>query len=193
VKSKTQSLRFSSGWMRNSECPTGMSWEPVRDEARKISGNQATRKNPAVISNKPATVPEAPVPSKAETPKAASLFDSAPEPVRVVSMTGTLTVGAVRSLGDEQLKPAALLARLNRQIQRAQKGGFVTCLCVRITANGQLTAANAGHLAPYRNGEEVKIEPGFQLGLPLAIAADTEYVETSLLLDPWDTLSSSIT
>ena len=105
------------------------------------------------------------------------------------AMTGTLTIGAMRSLADEQLKPGALLTRLNRQIQRAQKGGFVTCLCVRITADGQLTAANAGHLAPYRNGEEVKIEPGFPLGLPLAIAAETEYVETSLLLDPGDTLT----
>jgi hypothetical protein len=104
------------------------------------------------------------------------------------AMTGTLAIGALRSLADEQLAPAALLSRLNRQIQRAQQGGFVTCLCVRITADGHVTAANAGHLAPYRNGEELQIEPGFPLGLPLELAADEDYVETSLILESGDTL-----
>jgi len=55
----------------------------ARAEARKKSGNQATKKDPAESPNKLATTPEAPAPVKAETPKAASLFDSAPQPVRV--------------------------------------------------------------------------------------------------------------
>lgn len=54
----------------------------ARAEVRKKSGSQTTRKDPAGISNKPAVAPEAPVPVKAETPKAASLFDTAPEPGR---------------------------------------------------------------------------------------------------------------
>jgi PRTRC genetic system protein E len=54
----------------------------ARAEARKKSGNQTTRKDPAGNSNKPAMAPEAPAPAKAESPKAASLFDNAPEPVR---------------------------------------------------------------------------------------------------------------
>jgi PRTRC genetic system protein E len=54
----------------------------ARAEARKKSGTQTTRKDPAGNSSKPAVAPEAPVPAKAESPKAASLFDTAPEPVR---------------------------------------------------------------------------------------------------------------
>lgn len=53
----------------------------ARAEARKKSGSQIARKDPAGNSSKPAVAPEAPAPAKAEPPKAASLFDSAPEPV----------------------------------------------------------------------------------------------------------------
>jgi PRTRC genetic system protein E len=51
----------------------------ARTETRKKSGSQATRRDPAEPSNKPAA--DAPAPAKTETPKAASLFDSAPQPV----------------------------------------------------------------------------------------------------------------
>jgi PRTRC genetic system protein E len=54
----------------------------ARAEARKKPGSQITKKDPAVSSNKPAALPEAPVPAKAEPPKVASLFDATPEPVR---------------------------------------------------------------------------------------------------------------
>ena len=50
----------------------------ARAEARKKSSSQVTRKDPAAISSKPATASETPVPPKGESPKAASLFDSAP-------------------------------------------------------------------------------------------------------------------
>jgi PRTRC genetic system protein E len=53
----------------------------ARAEARRKSGSQVTKKDPAANSSKPAVAPEAPAPAKAETPKAASLFDPAPEPV----------------------------------------------------------------------------------------------------------------
>lgn len=52
----------------------------ARAEARKKSGSPATRKDPAEPSNKPAAA-EAPAPSKTETHKSASLFDSEPQPV----------------------------------------------------------------------------------------------------------------
>ncbi len=54
----------------------------ARAEARKKSGSQITKKDPAGSSSKPDVAPEAPVPAKAEPPKAAGLFDTAPEPVR---------------------------------------------------------------------------------------------------------------
>jgi len=52
----------------------------ARAEARKKSGIQITKKDPAGNSGKPAAAPEIPAPAKAEPPKAASLFDTAPEP-----------------------------------------------------------------------------------------------------------------
>jgi PRTRC genetic system protein E len=65
----------------------------ARAEARKKSGSQITKKDPAVNSSKPAVAPEAPAPAKAEAPKAASLFDSAPGPVRSHGADGSADDG----------------------------------------------------------------------------------------------------
>ncbi len=102
------------------------------------------------------------------------------------AMTGVLTIGAASALAGECPGPAQLLARLNREMVRLQKdGGFVTCLCARVLGDGTLTLANAGHLAPYRNGEEVPLDSG----LPLGVTADTNYAESTLRLDACDTLT----
>jgi PRTRC genetic system protein E len=53
----------------------------ARAEARKKPRSQTTKKDPVESPKTPATTPEASAPAKAESPKAASLFDSAPEPV----------------------------------------------------------------------------------------------------------------
>jgi len=52
----------------------------AKAEARKKSSSQATKKDLAAITSKAAATPEAPVPLRAEPPRAASLFDSAAEP-----------------------------------------------------------------------------------------------------------------
>lgn len=101
------------------------------------------------------------------------------------AMTGALAIGAIRTLSSDCLSPAVFLARLNRQLIQSHESGFVTCLCARILAGGQITFANAGHLAPYRNGEEVKID----FGLPLGIAADAAYGESAFQLVPGDMLT----
>ena len=101
------------------------------------------------------------------------------------AMTGTLAIGALRSLAAEIQSPSALLQRLNRAILDTQDGGFITCICARISLAGQLQLANAGHLSPYLNGAEVALEPG----LPLGITAASDYAETSLQLAPEDTLT----
>ena len=101
------------------------------------------------------------------------------------AMTGTLAIGALRSLAAEIRSPSALLQRLNRAILETQDGGFVTCICARISPGGQLQIANAGHLSPYLNGVEVQLEPG----LPLGITAPVDYAETALQLAPEDTLT----
>jgi PRTRC genetic system protein E len=51
----------------------------ARAEARKKSGSQITKKDPAGHPSKPAVAPEGSAPAKAEPPKADSLFDAAPE------------------------------------------------------------------------------------------------------------------
>ena len=51
----------------------------ARAEARKKCGSQITKKDPAGNSTKPALAPQVQAPGKAESPRAASLFDSAPE------------------------------------------------------------------------------------------------------------------
>jgi stage II sporulation SpoE-like protein len=101
------------------------------------------------------------------------------------AMTGALAIGAIRTLSSDSLSPAVLLARLNQQLILSHESGFVTCLCALILSHGEITIANAGHLAPYRNGEEVKIDSG----LPLGIVPEVEYPESVFQLFPGDTLT----
>jgi phosphoserine phosphatase RsbU/P len=101
------------------------------------------------------------------------------------AMTGTLALGALRTLAAEGMGPAALLTRLNEQIVAAHEAGFITCLCVRIAPDGGASAANAGHLIPYRNGEEIEIDSG----LPLGVAPESAYAEAAFLLAPGDSLT----
>ncbi len=101
------------------------------------------------------------------------------------AMKGTLALGALRAFASEDLNPAPLLARLNEQIVAAGQDGFITCLVARVTPDGVLSLANAGHLSPYRNGEEMKLPPG----LPLGLAFNAVYEETTLHLNRNDTLT----
>jgi sigma-B regulation protein RsbU (phosphoserine phosphatase) len=101
------------------------------------------------------------------------------------AMTGALAIGALRTLAAENLPPGTLLARLNSQMLAAQDSGFITCLCMRISPQGAATLANAGHLSPYLRCEEVEVESG----LPLGVAADQKYGETTLQLEPGESLT----
>ena len=98
------------------------------------------------------------------------------------AMAGVLAIGAVRALASQQSPPGVLLTRLNREISASRNGGFITCLCARVGREGAITFANAGHPSPYRNGEEVQLISS----LPLGIAGEVEYVETTVQLDPGD-------
>ena len=101
------------------------------------------------------------------------------------AMTGTLAMGALRALAGEGLGPGALLTRLNRQLAETGNEGFVTCVCARLGAQGEVTVANAGHLPPYRNGEEMEFEPD----LPLGMGAVAEYAEHGFRLEEGDRLT----
>ena len=51
--------------------------------------------------------------------------------------------------------PAELLANLNERMVGRSGGGFSTALAAHISASGQVSIANAGHLPPYVGGEEL--------------------------------------
>ncbi len=98
------------------------------------------------------------------------------------AMTVSAIIGALR--GCAARKPAEVLAHLNR-VLHGQITGFVTCTGALISANGRMSLANAGNLAPYCNGEELAVESG----LPLGIVADAGYSETTYQLNPGDRLT----
>ena len=92
-------------------------------------------------------------------------------------------IGALDTLHDAA--PARVLRSLNDLLLARQQGGFATCLCAVVTLGGEIRMANAGHLAPYRNGSEVAVESGLPLGLTTGI----EYAEVSLRLATGDRLT----
>ena len=101
------------------------------------------------------------------------------------AMAGTFALGALRSIASRSPNAASLLEALNADIVGAGQEGFITMICARVAEDGQVAIANAGHLVPYRNGEEVQLESG----LPLGITADAEYVESTIQLAPGDRLT----
>jgi sigma-B regulation protein RsbU (phosphoserine phosphatase) len=92
----------------------------------------------------------------------------------------SVIVGALQNRRSDA--PAALFGELNAVLLGRSEGGFTTCSCALFAADGSLTIASAGHLAPYRNGEEVATPPG----LPLGIDADAHWTELRIELEPGD-------
>jgi len=101
------------------------------------------------------------------------------------AMTVALLVGAFRTLADYTQSPGAILAAMNKRMLSRSSGGFTTCLVLRADADGTLTIANAGHIAPYAGGKELPLENG----LPLGLAADAVYVESTFALAAGDQLT----
>lgn len=80
-----------------------------------------------------------------------------------------LLVGAIRTALESSDDPAAVLGVLNRRLMGRSQGA-TTCRAQRITAYGDVTLANAGHLPPYLNGRPVATESA----LPLRIFASAK-------------------
>jgi hypothetical protein len=87
------------------------------------------------------------------------------------AMLVSVLVGAIRGAAEYTSNPAELLANLNDRLIGRTNGGFSTALAARISANGQVAIANAGHLPPYLDGREVEL-PG---ALPLGIEPRAHY------------------
>jgi serine phosphatase RsbU (regulator of sigma subunit) len=90
------------------------------------------------------------------------------------AMTVSLLVGTFRTLAHYTQSPAEILAAMNQRMLARSSGGFTTCLVLTVSAAGRLTAANAGHIAPYVNGIELDLING----LPLGLSAHEPYVES---------------
>ncbi len=87
------------------------------------------------------------------------------------AMLVSVLVGATRGVAEYTADPAELLASLNERLVGRTNGSFSTALAAHITADGWVTIANAGHLSPYLDGNEIEL-PG---ALPLGVMNGSEY------------------
>lgn len=101
------------------------------------------------------------------------------------AMLVSVLVGVIRAEAAHGTEPAAMLRSLNDRLMGRSNSGFTTCLAAHISADGQLRLANAGHLPPYLNGEEIDV-PG---SLPLGILAGQRYETASFRMSPGDRLT----
>lgn len=96
------------------------------------------------------------------------------------AMTVSLLVGTFRTLVHYTQSPREILASMNQRMLARSNGGFTTCLIVCIDHDGTLTAANAGHIAPFVDGQEHALDNG----LPLGLDSGAAYPEGSFKLCP---------
>jgi len=90
------------------------------------------------------------------------------------AMTVSLLVGTLRTLAHYTQSPAEILGAMNQRMLARSSGGFTTCLVLAVSADGTMTAANAGHIAPYVNSRELILCNG----LPLGLSATEHYEES---------------
>jgi serine phosphatase RsbU (regulator of sigma subunit) len=93
-------------------------------------------------------------------------------------MNVSMLMGALR--GSPERSPSRILESLNRVLLGSDS--FTTCQAAWFSANGELVIANAGHLPPYLNSQEIAL-PG---GLPLGVLPGIRYEEVRLYLHPGD-------
>jgi hypothetical protein len=104
------------------------------------------------------------------------------------AMTVSMIIGTVRTLADFSREPAEILRGLNNRLIGGSSGtesGFVTCLMLHLDADGNVQLANAGHIAPFRDGKELPVAGS----LPLGIISDVEVSELSFHLQVGETLT----
>jgi len=100
------------------------------------------------------------------------------------AMNVSTIIGALRTMGaprrSTELSPAHMLQSLNRVLAGSES--FTTCQVAYFAGNGELVLANAGHLPPYLNSQEIAV-PG---GLPLGVIPELSYDEIRLYVHPGD-------
>jgi hypothetical protein len=79
-------------------------------------------------------------------------------------MLVALLVGAIRTAASFNTDPRYVLNQLNDRLL-GRSNAQATCLALRVFADGSATLANAGHMAPYLNGEMMPVEGALPLGM----------------------------
>jgi hypothetical protein len=77
------------------------------------------------------------------------------------AMNVSMVVGALRRATERS--PAKILESLNRVLAGSES--YTTCQAAWFGANGEVVIANAGHLPPYLNKQEVALPSGLPLGV----------------------------
>ncbi len=101
-----------------------------------------------------------------------------------------LLLAMLRTLVDEGLEPAALVARLNVQIARhAPPSRFITLLFILIDpATGEVTSVNAGHLPALVQRTDGRVDALEEGGIALGMFDGSTYTAQTTRLDPGDLL-----
>jgi Stage II sporulation protein E (SpoIIE) len=79
-------------------------------------------------------------------------------------MLVALLIGAIRTAAQYLPDPTAVLSALNLLLI-GRSDAQATCLALRIAKDGAVTLANAGHIAPYLNGDPLPMEGALPLGI----------------------------
>lgn len=101
------------------------------------------------------------------------------------AMTAALIVGGAEDHND--YTPGRLMAHLDRVLRESRVGGFATCVCADVAADGSVTLCNAGHLPPYSAGKEIAVTASLPLGLHHG--STSAYEETTFRLEPGEWLT----
>lgn len=99
------------------------------------------------------------------------------------AMMVALIVGAIRNQTETSFGPLGMLQTLNRRLH-GRGNIYATCLALLIAPDGGAALANAGHLPPYLNGEELPMEGA----LPLGMIADADFSLMNFRLEQSDRL-----
>ncbi|MGD1064263.1 MAG: SpoIIE family protein phosphatase [Terracidiphilus sp.] len=94
------------------------------------------------------------------------------------AMNVSLLIGALRRTHERS--PAKILESLNSVLTGTES--FTTCQAIWLASNGEMVIANAGHLSPYLNSQEINL-PG---ALPLGVIPQVTYEEERFYLHPGD-------
>jgi len=101
------------------------------------------------------------------------------------AMNVALIIGTVRTLAEFESDPKQILAGLNRRLVGRMQDGFTTALLLKLDCFGHCTLANAGHLPPFLNRNELTLDQS----LPLGIVAEAEFADQELVLRKGDCLT----